>query len=136
MKARRVLTVLAPVALGVAVLAGASPATAANTPPPSQRPHPKGTPAPKRTHPKLNQALPQGFNQLTIQTVPTVAGAKFAFAGATITTDGNGIATMFITPAQRMLIRDNRVRNSLVGSRTASTGPVWSRRLPPSRRNT
>jgi hypothetical protein len=122
MKARRVLTVLAPVALGLAVLAGASPATAANTPPPSQRPHPKGTPAPKRAHPKLNQALPQGFNQLTIQTVPTVAGAKFTFAGATITTDRNGIATMFITPAQRLLIRDNRAGELTAATETVDLG--------------
>jgi hypothetical protein len=118
MSPRRVLTVLAPIGVVVGMLLGAAaPAMAANTPPP-QRPHPKGTPAPKRAHPKLNQALPQGFNQLSIQTTPPVAGAKFTFAGATITTDNAGIGTMLITPAQRLILRDNRQDELVVATPT------------------
>src|SRR5205085_11760305 len=69
-------------------------------------------------HPKLNQTLPQGFNQLSIQTTPPVAGAKFTFAGATITTDNAGIATMLITPAQRLILRDNRQDELVVATPT------------------
>jgi hypothetical protein len=109
MNGRRILTLLAPACLATALLAGAaSPVAAANTPPPTQRPHPKGTPAPKKPHPVLNQALPRGFNRLDIQTVPPVPGAQFKFADATITTDKAGIASMLITPAQRLLLLDDR----------------------------
>jgi hypothetical protein len=109
MKPQRLFIVFAALAVAVAMLAGlASPAMAASTPPPSKRPHPKGTPPPKRPHPRLNQALPPGVNLLNIQTTPPVPGAKFTFAGTTVSADASGIASMQITPAQRQLIRQNR----------------------------
>jgi hypothetical protein len=119
MKARHALTILAPVVMAAAMLAGsATPAIAANTPPPTQRPHPKGTPPPKRQHPKLNQALPPGINLLSIQTTPPVPGAKFTFAGVTVTADPSGIATMEITPVQRLVLRDNRAEQLQIATPT------------------
>jgi hypothetical protein len=109
MKPQRLFVLLGSVALALATLTGmAAPATAASTPPPSQRPHPKGTPSPKRPHPRLNQALAPGVNLLSIQTSPSVPGAKFTFAGVTVTADSAGVASMQISPAQRQLLRQNR----------------------------
>ncbi len=102
-------------ALAVALGVSASAAGAANTSP-TTRPHPKGTPPPKRPHPRLNQALPPGVNLLTIQTTPPIPGAKFTFAGATVTTDKSGVASMEITPAQRMVLRDNRTEQLVVAT--------------------
>lgn len=118
MTVRRLLLPVAIVAtLFVALAVPMSAAGAANTPP-TTRPHPKGTPPPKRAHPRLNQALPPGVNLLNIQTTPPIPGAKFTFAGVTVTTDKSGIASMEITPAQRLVLRDNRTEQLVVATPT------------------
>ena len=82
-----VVTVAAVLGLLCAVEASA---TAAPAPP---------NPAPTPAHPL------QGLRKLTVATIPPVPGMKFAVDGAVFVADARGVASTYVTKAQREAVR-------------------------------
>ena len=85
-----VVTVAAVLGLLCAVEASA---TAAPAPP---------NPAPTPAHPL------QGLRKLTVATIPPVPGMKFAVDGAVFVADARGVASTYVTKAQREAVRADR----------------------------
>lgn len=81
------------------VVVGVLSAPAANALPHAPRPP---DPAPTAAHPL------QGLRRLTVATIPPVPGARFAIDGQEFDADANGVATTFVTTAQRLAVRAAR----------------------------